>query len=147
MTINNIIISIMLLLSLACGFSMDSIIDSWKPDSQDISYISKTIWGEARGCCREEQEAVAWCILNRVDSDVFPDTIKEVVTAPYQFQGYSESNPDIFKDLVEDVLIRHHNGERGIDESLLYFSGNGGYNTFRNAWRLEDATLFWAANS
>lgn len=42
-----------------------------------------------------EMAAVAWCILNRVDSTetFFPDTIVEVVTQDSQFHGYSESNP------------------------------------------------------
>ena len=143
--ITRVIISVMASLALACGFTMTPLEDPWTPDPADVSYISKTIYGEACGCSDIEKEAVAWCILNRVDSDGFPDTIEKVVTAPYQFHGYSPDNPDIFGELVEDVLIRHHFGERGIDESLCWFSGNGRYNTFRNAWRSEDATLFWRA--
>lgn len=141
-----LIASIMLSLSLACGFTMEPLEDPWRPNESDVTYISKTVWGEGRGCSDLEKEAIAWCILNRVDSPKFPDTIEKVVTAPDQFQGYSADNPDIFRELVEDILIRHHEGERGIDESLLYFSGNGKYNTFRDEWLIENATLFWTAD-
>lgn len=106
--------------------------DDWVPDPADVAYISRTIWGEARGCSEIEQEAVAWCILNRVDDPRFPGTIKGVVTAPYQFSGYSESFPeDDFHDMAEDVLIRWHNGEHGIPEELCFFKADGyGHNVF-----------------
>ncbi len=35
--------------------------------------IAKTIWGEARGTSMTEKAAVAWCILNRVDSGEYWD--------------------------------------------------------------------------
>lgn len=127
----------MLSLSLACGFFF--------PNEEDVTYISKTIWGEGRGCSVKEQKAIAGCILNRVKSNLFPNTIKEVVTAPNQFQGYDSGNPNIFSDLAREVIIIYHEGGHVIDESLYWFSGNGRYNTFRNAWRHEDATMFWRA--
>lgn len=158
---NAIIISVFLALRLVCGFSMEPVMHAmgqdypvieeeavveWVPPEEDIIYISRTIWGEARGCCQLEREAVAWCILNRVDSPKFPDTIEKVVTAKYQFQGYSPNFPyENFYDEAKDVLIRHHNRERGIDPSLLYFSGNGKYNTFRDEYEMSKATLFWTA--
>ena len=39
---------------------------------EDADLIAKTVWGEARGCSVTQQAAVAWCILNRVDSAAFP---------------------------------------------------------------------------
>lgn len=73
----------------------------WEPDPADVALISRTIWGETRGCCEEEQRAQAWCILNRVDDPRFPGTVRAVVTAPNQFQGYSPSNPvEPFRELA-----------------------------------------------
>lgn len=133
--IPKIVASIMLTLSLACGFFF--------PDQNDVTYISKTIWGEGRGCSIKEQKAIAGCILNRVKSPEFPNTIKGVVTAPNQFQGYDPNNPDIFRDIAHEVIVIYHEGGCVIDRSLLYFSGNGRYNTFRDSWIPEEATLFW----
>lgn len=115
----------------------------------DAQYIAKTIWGEARGCPKMEQAAVAWCILNRVDNEnpYFPDTISGVVTQPSQFAGYSRSNPveDELLELAEDVLARweqEKNGEtdvgRVLPEKYLYFGGNGRSNRFRTQSGYDD---------
>lgn len=115
----------------------------------DAQYIAKTIWGEARGCSKMEQAAVAWCILNRVDNDnpYFPDTISGVVRQPSQFSGYSRHNPveDELLELAEDVLERwerEKNGETDVGRVLpgqyLYFGGNGRTNRFRTQSGLND---------
>lgn len=104
----------------------------------DAEMIAKTVWGEARGCSDAQKAAVVWCILNRVDSDRFPDTIESVVTAPGQFFGYSASNPveeDILAMVidalkwwaVESVMPSEY---RVLPPEYLYFSGNGVCNTY-----------------
>ena len=56
-------------------------------------YLASVTWGEARGCSVTEQAAVMWCVLNRVDSPLYPDSVVEVITQKSQFNGYSEDNP------------------------------------------------------
>lgn len=99
---------------------------------EDAELIAKTVWGEARGCTPEGQAQVVWCILNRVDADEFPDTIKGVVTQPLQFHGYSPSypvTPEILA-VVNDVLDRWNlekNGlvvTRELPSEFLYFTGD-----------------------
>lgn len=105
----------------------------------DIELIAKTVWGEARGCSTVEQAAVVWCILNRVDAGY--GDIKHVITKPYQFTGYKESNPikGEFVELATDVLIRWHAEKHCIGDvgrvlpgDYLWFHGDGTYNYFRN---------------
>ena len=109
--------------------------EPWEPDPEDVAYISRTIWGECRGCCDEEQRAQAWCILNRVDDPRFPDTIKDVVTAANQFQGYSASNPvEPFANLAREILILWHEGKREIPEDMCWCEGKNGHQIFRNSW-------------
>lgn len=107
----------------------------------DIDLIAKTVWGEARGCSIMEQSAVIWCILNRVDAGM--GTIKEVVTAPYQFTGYKETNPieGEFVELAQDVLIRWQAEKycigdvgRTLPDTYLWFHGDGKHNIFRDAF-------------
>ena len=115
---------------------------------KDAEIIAKVIWGKARGCNATQQAAVAWCILNRVDSDGFPNSISEVAIQKYQFAGYRPGNPvepEILA-LVYDVLARWTIEPscvaavgRVLPESYLYFSGNGSENTFRESYRGEDA--------
>ena len=116
----------------------------WEPDPADVAYISRTIWGEVRGCTELEQREQAWCILNRVDADGFPDSVAAVVTAQNQFQGYSASNPEEpFHDLAREILILWHNGEREIPADMCFCSGNGRRQTFRNTWLITSETEFY----
>lgn len=107
-------------------------------------YMAKTIWGEARGVDEEGQRKVGWCILNRVDSPKFSNTIIGVITAPGQFHGYSKSFPcteefyEMAMDIIANWQLEKIGGEsnRNLDSDYLYFcadeSGLG--NNFRKEW-------------
>lgn len=110
-------------------------------NQSDVELIAKTVYGEARGCSVMEQSAVIWCILNRVDAGY--GTIKEVITAPYQFAGYNSKHPvkPVFEELARDVLIRWQiekhclgNVGRTLPSNYLFFHGDGKHNYFRNAY-------------
>lgn len=123
-------------------------------DETEATYIAKTIWGEARGCSKMEQAAVAWCILNRVDSDLpyIPNNIREVVTQKGQFHGYSKDFPvdDDIYDLAVDVIERwqreklgEENVGRVLPKEYLYFYGDGKRNHFTIGWK-DKATWDWS---
>lgn len=111
--------------------------------AEEATALAKMLWGEARGISSDtEKAACIWCVLNRVDSG--QGTIIDVVTAPYQFVGYQESNPvdvDLYA-LCEDVLSRWYrekDGETDVGRVLpseyLFFTGDGQHNYFRNAYK------------
>lgn len=74
--------------------------------------LARTVWGEARGCSTTEQAAVVWCVLNRVSSSEFPNTVEAVCSQRTetikQFDGYDPGNPvePELLALAEDVLAR-----------------------------------------
>ena len=115
------------------------------PWREEAEYIARTIYGEARGCSTTEQAAVAWCILNRVDSEdaYYPDDIIGVVTQKKQFHGYDERNPvepELY-GLALDVIERWQTEKAGaqnvgrvLPTEYLYFSGDGQHNYFRTSW-------------
>lgn len=112
--------------------------------SSDVIMIAKTVWGEARGVeSITEQACIVWTILNRVDSDIFPDTISEVVLAPHQFY-YSENFPtidDFDRDLIaltEDVIARWEREKAGetdvgrvLPPEYFYYGALNNRNWFR----------------
>lgn len=113
---------------------------------EEIIYLAKTVWGEARGCSTTEQAAVVWCILNRVDRAQRDDprAIIDVITRKNQFVGYSENHPvdDSIRTLVIDVLTRWEREKAGetdvgrvLPKDYLYFVGDGKKNIFRNEYR------------
>lgn len=104
--------------------------------------LAQMLWGEARGVLSDtEKAACVWCVLNRCDT--YGKSIIEVVSAPYQFIGYSPDNPvdEDLKALCEDVLERYFNEQAGktdvgrvLPPDYLYFSGDGKRNYFRNEY-------------
>lgn len=106
---------------------------------EEITMLAKTVWGEARGLSEYEQSLVVWCILNRFDNGKFGSSIKEIITKPYQFQGYKESFPvdeDILR-LCEDVVYRWENSLEGrtLPAEYLYFYGDGKHNYYTTDYK------------
>ena len=121
--------------------------NGWTYTREDAEMLTRLIWGEARGCGQTQQAAVVWCVLNRVDSALFPNTISEVITQPRQFAGYNTVNPvdPQILALVYDVLSRwsiEDNCVGGVGRVLpreyLFFSGNGTVNRFRVTYSGSD---------
>lgn len=60
---------------------------------EDLDYMARTLWGEARGEPEIGIVAVAHVILNRVRSPAYPDSVRGVVTQPLQFSVWN-AGPD-----------------------------------------------------
>ncbi len=108
----------------------------------DVAEVAKMLWGEARGCTRDNQIKCAWIVCNRVDDARFPSTIQGVLSQPSQFHGYDPSYPvtDELYNVAFDVLTRWSYEKQGIPvrrelaESFLWFTGNGRENIFREVY-------------
>ncbi len=109
---------------------------------EDAAEVAKMLWGEARGCTRDNQIKCAWVVCNRVDDERFPDTIQEVLEQPSQFHGYDPAYPvlDELYSVAFDVLTRWSYEKQGIPvrrelpQSFLWFTGNGRENIFREEY-------------
>ena len=108
----------------------------------DVAAMAKMLWGEARGCTRDNQIKCAWVVCNRVDDNRFPDTIQSVLEQPSQFHGYDPTYPVTSElyDVAFDVLTRWSYekqgvpGRRELPSTYLWFTGDGEQNYFREAW-------------
>lgn len=122
--------------------------------------LARTVWGEARGCSTTEQAAVAWVVLNRVDSPEFPDNVEAVCSqrteTVKQFDGYDPGHPvepDILA-LCEDVLARWELETLGVGSvgrvlpaDYLFFEGDGVHNSFRQDYIKTGETWGWTLES
>ncbi|MER1999559.1 MAG: spore cortex-lytic enzyme, partial [Lysinibacillus sp.] len=94
-----------------------------KYSERDLQLMANAVYGEARGEPYEGQVAVAAVILNRVESDDFPDTISGVIFQPRAFtavadgQIWLEPNKRA-KEAVLDAL----NGWDPSENALYYFN-------------------------
>ena len=108
----------------------------------DVKAVAKMLWGEARGCTRDNQIKCAWVVVNRVDDERFPDTIQGVLSQSSQFHGYDPSYPvtDELYSVAFDVLTRWSYEKQGIPvrrelpKSYLWFTGDGVQNYFREEY-------------
>lgn len=78
-----------------------------------------------------DKACVVACVMNRLNSPDFPNTIEGVLTQPYQFSGYYASGsyyPTVTDACVEAVDYYFNNPQEF--GSWLYFEGNGVNNVF-----------------
>lgn len=127
----------------------------YEPTRDDIECLAKVLWNECRGVDSvDEQAAVAWCILNRVDSERWPNTIQGVCKEQNQF-AYTKDAPidEGLLWLAEDVVERWQAEKDGDEVSgrvlpadYYFFSGNGKHNYFRQEYRSK-AKWDWQLSS
>ena len=115
----------------------------------EIVMLSKLVYREARGIkSKAEQAAVIWCVLNRVDSKKFPNSIRAVVTQKNQFAWvantpvwnslYNLSRDVVARWLLEDYRIKEVG--RTLPKDYLFFAGRKGRNYFRKGYR---SSSYW----
>ena len=78
-----------------------------------------------------EKAKVVAVVMNRVNSELFPDTIYEVLTQPNQFSGYipQYSYTSQVTDSVKEYVDYYFNNVSEFG-NYLYFEGDGTYNYF-----------------
>ncbi|WP_417900245.1 cell wall hydrolase [Bacillus haimaensis] len=93
---------------------------------EEKDLLARLVHAESKGEPYEGKVAVATVVLNRVDSEIFPDTIKEVVTETspggvYQFSPVK--NGEINKKADEEAIkaVEEAIAFRGDGNNSLYF--------------------------
>ena len=65
--------------------SIEQQLEDSKISTSDLRYMSAIIWAEAGNQCEAGQQAVGIVVMNRVASDIYKDTVYDVINEPYQF--------------------------------------------------------------
>lgn len=78
-----------------------------------------------------EKAKVVAVVMNRVNSDLYPNTIYEVITQPYQFSGF-KCFDYYASNVTEDVknAVNYYFNNRSEFGSYMYFEGDGTWNYF-----------------
>lgn len=91
-------------------------------NEDELYWLARIISAEAKGEPVEGQIAVGNVVLNRVEHDSFPDTIKEVIFQKNQFSPVN--NGSVYHEPTELALEsaeRVLRGERLVGRDVLYF--------------------------
>ena len=110
---------------------------------EDLWYMSHTVQAEAGYCEREMQEGVASVIMNRVNSDLFPDSVMECILQPGQYATASYLSSQEPTEQVIDVCIDILENGSKFPENVLYQAnfpqGSGTYKTLSTSY----STMFF----
>ena len=111
----------------------------------EAEYIAKLLYGQARYNSPEAQKAIAWLIINRVESPYYPNSVQEVVEQPSQWMGYNDNN--IIEDRLYEVALTAvndwHNGEhRPFSADFLYMVWTSDEITLRTTFEETRGTQY-----
>jgi N-acetylmuramoyl-L-alanine amidase len=101
--------------------------DSELLSQEDIELIALVTMAEAEGECDEGKRLVIDTILNRMDSEYFPDTIHDVIYQPNQFSSMWNGRverctvSDDICELVEEELVARTN-----NDTIFFTAGDYG---------------------
>ena len=104
----------------------------------DVWYLSRVIQAESGYCERAMMEGVGSVVINRKNSDLFPNSIREVVEQPGQYSTLSWLSSQVPTDEVMDVTYDLlENGSKFPPEVVWqanFPQGNGIYQTLSTSY-------------
>lgn len=118
-------------------------------ERKEAQAMARVLYGTAQHHSREAQKAVCWCILNRVESSLFPNSVEEVCSQSKQWMGYSDTNPvtqDLY-DVADEVLTEWRNdGIRPFGQEFLFLSWSEDQIILRNNFNETKTTRYYHVN-
>lgn len=92
----------------------------------ELETLALLVYAEAGNQGLDGMRYVCDVVLNRVDSDLFPDTITEVIYQESQFGpaysgGIEKAGWNITEEAYEAVRLEYF-GEKRLDSGILYFN-------------------------
>lgn len=111
----------------------------------EAEYIAKLLYGQARYNSPEAQKAIAWLIINRVESPYYPNSVQEVVEQPSQWIGYNDNN--IIEDRLYEVALTavndwHNGAHRPFSADFLYMVWTSDEITLRTTFEETRGTQY-----
>ena len=111
----------------------------------EAEYIAKLLYGQARYNSPEAQKAIAWLIINRVESPYYPNSVQEVVEQPSQWMGYNDNN--IIEDRLYEVALTavndwHNGAHRPFSADFLYMAWSSDEITLRTTFEETRGTQY-----
>lgn len=130
-------------------------VEEFKPyytyTEEELDLLARCVRAEGETESFETKKKIASVVMNRVDSDLFPDTIREVIYSPKQFSVTFEYIKGIamidYPDDEESIKASKEVLEYGsiLPDDVLYFYEKSVTNNWINTraiYELADTTIF-----
>lgn len=113
--------------TVTAGYEEEKVSNRWGIEltEDEIDLLAKIVWVEARGESEEGQRAVVEVIFNRMVSDLFPDTLYDVLSQkkPTQFSSWKHREKAKPTEKEYNSIYEVLNGNSNIlREDTLYFA-------------------------
>lgn len=108
---------------------------------EELDLLERCVMAEGGGESYECQVAIACVVVNRVLSDVFPDTLTEVVTQQGQFSTWPTQISHVTATNSVRQAVREALSQAVFPEDLLYFRADY-YHSWGTAYCKIDHTYF-----
>lgn len=126
---NLISIIIALILGAIMAFFLVKNVHAEELSANDISLIAKLISAEAENQPFEGKKLVASVILNRLDSEIFPNTVEEIIFQNDQFSVIKNGAWERAIPIEEDFECVQQELKKRSNKEILYFTA-GGYGEY-----------------
>ena len=104
----------------------------------ELEYLAACVEAEAGNQGLLGKRYVTDVILNRVDSDKFPDTITEVINEPQQFSVVSDGRIDKVVPTEETYQAIQLELENRLDDTILFFRTERYHTGYTPCFKHED---------
>ncbi|MBR1456213.1 MAG: cell wall hydrolase [Oscillospiraceae bacterium] len=90
-------------------------------------------------------KSAVWCVLNRVDNKLYPDTVQGVCEQADQWVGYYDTNPVLvrLKELALEQLKVWHSGVRPMGSNYVYLEWSSKEITLRDNYGSSGVVHKW----
>ena len=115
---------------------------------EDAKQIAKVLYG-VRSNSTADLRTLVWCVLNRVDNQSYPNTIREVVAQDKQWMGYRADNPildDLFNIAYGEIEI-WYGGIRPCSPDFVFMNWTPSEITLRDTFEFSSKTHSWKADN
>lgn len=110
----------------------------------DAELVAKVLYG-VKGNSEKDLRTYTWCIFNRVDSKLYPNTLQDVIGQPKQWMAYSADNAVLEKlyKIAEEELTQWYTGHRPVTSDFVYMNWTPQEITLRDRWEEGSGTHYW----
>ena len=115
---------------------------------EEANAVAKVLYGTARNNSKDDQIAAVWCIINRVESNMYPSTIEGVCAQDAQWMGYSDDNPvlrELYEVAYSQLTIWHNGDSRPVGTDFIFMDWTPNSITLRTTFEQNRYTRYYSA--
>ena len=111
----------------------------------EAEMLARVLYG-VKDNSTDDLRTYCWCVFNRVDNALYPDTLAEVIAQPKQWMRYSPENPvleDLYQIARAELDAWHTGTTRPCSAEYIYMTWSPSRIVLRDTWEENSWTDKW----